>query len=480
MEGVPMSSFLRRVAAVLLILGVSLAGVAGAGAQNAARGKHPNIIYIMADDLGYGDLGCYGQQRIKTPNIDRMAREGRRFTQFYAGSTVCAPSRCVLMTGLHTGHCYIRGNAKINLRPDDVTVAEVVKEAGYRTGLTGKWGLGHEGSEGVPNRQGFDYFYGYLDQTHAHNYYPTFLLRNEERVPLKNLVPDEGPVGQGLATVKVDYSADLVADEALKFIDREKDHPFFLYLAATLPHANNEAKQQGMEVPDLGEYKDLDWPLNQKRHAAMISRLDRDVGRVLERLKQYGLDQDTIVFFASDNGPHREGGNDPGFNKSSGPLRGIKRALYEGGIRVPLIARWPGKVEAGSVSDHVGYFADVMPTVAEVAGGKAPKGDGISFLPALLGQAAKQAKHDHLYWEFYEGGSAQAVLLAGPDGGWWKGIAKPFGGEIELFSLKDDLGETKDVAAQHPEMVKAIRAIMEKEHVPSPLWKLPPGAKRRQ
>ena len=471
-----MSSFLRRAAAVLLVFGVSLAAVAGAGAQNGP--KRPNIIYILADDLGYGDLGCYGQQRIKTPNLDRMAREGRRFTQFYAGSTVCAPSRCVLMTGLHTGHCYIRGNAKVNLRPEDVTAAEVLKESGYRTGLTGKWGLGHEGSEGVPTKQGFDYFYGYLDQTHAHNYYPTFLMRNEERVPLKNVVPNEGPVGQGVASVKVDYSADLVAEEALKFIDLEKDHPFFLYFAATLPHANNEAKQQGMEVPDLGEYKELDWPENQKRHAAMISRLDRDVGRLFERLKRYGIDNDTIVFFASDNGPHREGGNDPDFNDSNGPLRGIKRSMYEGGIRVPLIVRWPGKVEAGSTSDHVGYFGDFLPTVAEIAGAKAPKGDGFSFLPTILGKPG-QPKHDHLYWEFYEGESSQGVLLAGP-GGWWKGIAKPFGGEIELYSLKDDLGETKNLAAEHPELVKAVRAVMAQEHVPSPLWKLPARVKEQQ
>lgn len=460
---------LRRLAAAALVAGATLATMAaGSAAQAPAGGKRPNIIYIMADDLGYGDVGCYGQQRIKTPNIDRLAKEGRRFTQFYAGDTVCAPSRCVLMTGLHTGHCYIRGNAKVNLRPEDVTIPEVLKPAGYRSGLIGKWGLGHEGSTGVPTKQGFDYFYGYLDQTHAHNYYPTFLLRNEERVPLRNVVPNEGPVGQGLASMKVDYSHDLMAEEALKFIDREKDHPFFLYLAFTLPHANNEAKQNGMEVPDLGEYKDLDWPENQKRHAAMISRLDRDIGRVMERLKQNGLDQNTLVFFASDNGPHREGGNDPEFNHSSGPLRGIKRSMYEGGIRIPFIARWPGKIEAGTTSDYVGYFADLMPTLAEVAGVPSPKGiDGLSFLPTLLGHASEQKQHPFLYWEFYEQGGRQGVRM-----GDWKGIAQPFAGAIELYNLKSDLGETKNVAAEHPEVVQAIRAIMEKEHVPSPLWKV--------
>lgn len=460
---------LRRLAAAALVAGATLATVAaGSAAQAPASGKRPNIIYIMADDLGYGDVGCYGQQRIKTPNIDRLAKEGRRFTQFYAGDTVCAPSRCVLMTGLHTGHSYIRGNGRVNLRPEDVTIPEVLKPAGYRSGLIGKWGLGHEGSTGVPTKQGFDYFYGYLDQTHAHNYYPTFLLRNEERVPLRNVVPNEGPVGQGMASMKVDYSHDLMAEEALKFIDREKGNPFFLYLAFTLPHANNEAKQNGMEVPDLGEYKDLDWPENQKRHAAMISRLDRDLGRVMERLKQNGLDQNTLVIFASDNGPHREGGNDPEFNHSSGPLRGIKRSMYEGGIRIPFIVRWPGKVKAGSTSDFVGYFADVMPTLAEVAGVPSPKEiDGLSFLPEILGQTSDQKQHPFLYWEFYEQGGRQGVRM-----GDWKGIAQPFGGPIELYNLKTDLAETKNVAAQHPEVVQAIRAIMEKEHVPSPLWKV--------
>jgi len=464
-----MRSILRRIAAVFLMGCATLAAVAaGSAAQAPAAGKRPNIIYIMADDLGYGDVGCYGQQRIKTPNIDRLAREGRRFTQFYAGNTVCAPSRCVLMTGLHTGHCYIRGNAKVNLRPEDVTVPEVLHAAGYRSGLVGKWGLGHEGSTGVPTKQGFDYFYGYLDQTHAHNSYPTFLLRNEERVPLRNVVPNEGPVGQGIASARVDFSHDLMAEEALKFIDREKANPFFLYLAFTLPHANNEAKQNGMEVPDLGEYKDLDWPENQKRHAAMISRLDRDIGRVMERLKQHGLDQNTLVFFTSDNGPHREGGNDPEFNHSSGALRGIKRSMYEGGIRIPLIVRWPGKVEAGSTSDYVGYFADLMPTLAEVAGVPSPKGiDGISFLPTILGRTSEQTQHPFLYWEFYEQGGRQGVRM-----GDWKGIAQPFAGPIELYNLKNDQGETRNVAAQHPEVVQAIRTIMEKEHAPSPLWKV--------
>src|SRR5688572_3292873 len=276
-------TFLSRAAST-----VAFTALPGFVSAQQAQGRKPNIIFILADDLGYGDIGCYGQKKIRTPNIDRLAAEGVRFTQAYAGSPVCAPPRCVLMTGLNTGHCYIRGNSKQNLRPDDVTVAEVLKGAGYATGLCGKWGLGHEGSEGVPTKQGFDHFFGYLDQTHAHNYYPTFLLRNEERVKLRNVVPDEGKVGQGVASKKVDYSHDMIAEEALGFIDRNKDKPFFLYAAFTLPHANNEAKQDGMEVPEVGEYAGKDWPERQKQHAAMITRMDRDVGRILERLRKHG------------------------------------------------------------------------------------------------------------------------------------------------------------------------------------------------
>jgi arylsulfatase A-like enzyme len=457
---------------LLMLLAVLLVGRSGAQAQAPAR---PNVILILADDLGYGDLGVYGQKQIKTPNIDRLAAEGTRFTDFYAGSTVCAPSRCVLMTGLHTGHCTIRGNSKANLPPEEVTVAEVFKQAGYRTGLVGKWGLGHEGSDGVPTRQGFDYFFGYLDQTHAHNYYPTFLLKNEQRVPLRNVVPNEGPVGQGVASERLDYSHDLMAEEALSFIDREKGSPFFLYLAVTLPHANNEARGKGgNEVPDLGEYAGRDWPDAEKAKAAMISRLDRDVGRVMERLKQHGLDRNTLVLFSSDNGPHEEGGNKAEFFQSSGPLRGIKRALYEGGIRVPLIARWPGRVPSMAVSAHVGSFADVMPTAAELLGVPMPaKTDGISFYQVLTGHAIGQKTHPYLYWEFYEKGSAQAVRM-----GQWKGVAQPFGGEIELYDLTSDIGETRNVAAEHPDIVAKIRAATKESHVPSPIFKLPAEAKQ--
>src|SRR5688572_817677 len=290
----------------------------------AAADRPPNIVFILADDLGYGDVGCYGQKVIRTPHLDRMAAEGLRFTQYYAGSTVCAPSRCVLMTGLGTGRCFIRGNAKANLRPSDVTVAKVLKDAGYATGLTGKWGLGHEGSTGVPTKQGFDTFFGYLDQTHAHNYWPTFLVRNEERVKLKNVVPNEGKDGQGMASERVEYSDDLIHREALSFLEKNKERPFFLYLATTLPHANNEAKSKGMEIPDYGEFKDKDWPEPEKGRAAMIARLDRNVGEVLGRVKDLGIDGQTLVIFTSDNGPHNEGGSNAAFFNSSGPLRGTK------------------------------------------------------------------------------------------------------------------------------------------------------------
>jgi arylsulfatase A-like enzyme len=436
---------------------------------HAAEPRKPNIVFILADDLGYGDLGCYGQQRIRTPHLDRLAADGMRFTQFYAGSTVCAPSRCCLMTGLHTGHCLIRGNAKDSLRPQDVTVAKLLKDAGYATGIVGKWGLGNEGSPGVPTKQGFDYFYGYLDQVHAHNYYPAFLMRNEERVPLKNVVPGNGEFGSGVATKKVEYSHDLFAEEALAFVDRNKDRPFFLYLAFTIPHANNEAGKMGMEVPDYGVYKDLDWPEPQKGHAAMITRMDADLGRLLERLKKHGLEENTLILFSSDNGPHREGGNDPDFNHSHGPLRGIKRDLYEGGIRVPLIVRWPGKVTAGSTSDFVGAFWDVLPTLAEVGGAKTPDGlDGVSFVPTLLGRKEKQKQHESLYWAFYERNGAQALRM-----GKWKAVQQPVHGPIQLYDLDNDLGEKKDVAAQHSEVVAKMKKFMEESYVPSARWKFP-------
>jgi arylsulfatase A-like enzyme len=432
--------------------------------------KKPNIIFILADDLGYGDLGCFGQKRIKTPSLDKMADEGMRLTQHYAGSTVCAPSRCVLMTGLHTGHCLVRGNARVPLRPSDVTVAELLKQASYKTGIIGKWGLGEPDSTGIPNRQGFDYWFGYLNQRHAHNYYPTYLWRNEEKIQLKN--EDVNPP-EGVATKKVEYSHDLFAKEALAFIERSKDNPFFLYLAFTIPHANNEAGRKGMEVPDFGIYADKDWPEPQKGHAAMITRMDGDIGKLFAKLKELGIDDNTFVFFSSDNGPHREGGNNPDFNDSNGPLRGIKRDLYEGGIRVPTLARWPGKIKPGSETDHISGFWDFLPTCADLAGFKAPKDiDGISMLPALLGKPEKQKKHEFLYWEFHEQGKKQAVRM-----GDWKGVrlnaSKKPDGPIELYNLKTDIGEKNNIADKHPDIVAKIEGYMKQARVPSKDWRWP-------
>jgi len=433
--------------------------------------KKPNIIFIHADDLGYGDLSCYGQQKIRTPNIDGLATEGTRYTQYYAGSTVCAPSRCALMTGLHTGHCLIRGNARVNLRPEDVTVAKVLQEAGYATGLAGKWGLGHEGSLGIPTKQGFDYFYGYLDQAHAHNYWPTFLVRNEERVKLKNVVPNEGKDGQGVASERVDYSDDFIHREGLSFIEKNREKPFFLYLAYTLPHANNEAKNKGMEIPDYGEFKDKDWPDPEKGHAAMVARLDRNVGDVLRKIKDLGLEGNTIVFFTSDNGPHKEGGYNPDFFNSSGPLRGIKRDMTEGGIRVPMIVRWPGKVAAGAVNDAVWCHWDFLPTAAELAGARIPdRLDGVSVAPLLQGKAAPA--REYLYWEFFERGFDQAVRM-----GDWKGIRNGVDGAIQLYNLKTDLGEKDNVADRNADVVAKIEGILKSARTENEFWSPKKGKK---
>ncbi|MCH8216755.1 MAG: arylsulfatase [Planctomycetes bacterium] len=451
------------------------AWVAGCGAPTSSTGVvvgKPNIIYILVDDLGYGDLGCYGQTRIQTPNIDRMAAEGMRFTNHYAGSTVCAPSRCCLMTGLHTGHAWVRANGRLPLRPEDVTVAELLKGAGYTTGIIGKWGLGEAETTGIPNRQGFDHWFGYLNQRHAHNYYPEFLWDNEEKVTLNNKVIDKGRLG-GVATERVDYSHDLFAARALRFVEDHRDHPFFLYLALTIPHANNEAGNEGMEVPSYAPYEDKTWPDAQKGHAAMITRMDRDIGRLLDRLKDLGLDEKTLVIFTSDNGPHKEGGADPTYFKSSGPLRGYKRALYEGGIRVPMIARWPGRIEAGAQSDHISAFWDFLPTCCDLVGIETPAGlDGISMLPTLIGRSADQRRHPYLYWEFHEQGKRQAIRW-----GRWKAVrnnvrAQP-DGPLELYDLQEDISEQTDVSSGHPEIVLKIEGLLAGARVPSERWPFP-------
>jgi arylsulfatase A-like enzyme len=408
-----------------------------------------------------------------------MAAEGIRFTQAYAGATVCAPSRCVLMTGKHIGHARVRGNAGKNnpqaqsLRSTDVTVARLLKEAGYSTGLIGKWGLGDVGSapEGLPRRHGFDYFFGYLNQQHAHNYFPTFLWRNETKVELNNVVPAEEPSGAGVATERREYAHDLLAAETLKFIRQCKDQPFFLYFAPTIPHANNEAKNKGMEVPDLGQYADLTWPEPQKAHAAMVSRLDRDAGRILDLLEELKIEDQTLVLFSSDNGPHREGGYDPGFNRSSGPLRGIKRDHYEGGIRVPMIARWPGKIPQGVVSDATWAFVDMLPTFAELGHATVPSGvDGTSVVPALLGKKQRHLNERFLYWEFHEGGFKQAARWKD-----WKAVRNGARQPLELYHLSTDLREQQNVAGRHPSIVRRFETFFKTARTDSPDWPVKPA-----
>jgi arylsulfatase A-like enzyme len=444
--------------------------------------RPPNIIFILADDLGYGDLGCYGQKMIRTPVLDRLAAEGMRFPQFYAGSTVCAPSRSVLMTGQHLGHTRVRGNAGKErpeaqmLQSSDMTVAKMLKQAGYATGLVGKWGLGYAGSDGVPTKQGFDYFFGFLDQGHAHNHYPDFLWRNETKVSLPNQIIPIGTSGAGYATNRVQYAGDLFNQEALHFVEQNQAKPFFLYYAVTVPHANNErtrALGDGQEVPDYGPYQKEDWTNPHKGQAAMITRLDADIGRLMELLKKLGLDHQTLILFSSDNGPHKEGGNDPQFFKASGPLKGIKRSLTDGGIRVPFIAHWPSQIKAGVISPHVGYFGDFMATAAELAGLQAPAGiDSLSLVPTFLGQESRQKQHEYLYWEFFERGFNQATVIQGR----WKGIRlSNQSAPIEIYDLQTDLGENQDLAKAKPELVNKVREIFNSARTESPLWPIPKG-----
>jgi arylsulfatase A-like enzyme len=419
----------------------------------------PNIIYILADDLGYGHLGCYGQEQIKTPNLDGMAAEGMRFTDHYAGSALCAPARCVLMTGLHTGHCFVRNNKKLPVEgnvpipADSQTIPKLLKKGGYATACIGKWGLGYPGSEGDPNNQGFDHFFGYNCQRQAHSYYPDHLWRNDKKVVL------EGNLGSR----NKDYSHDLLTAEALSFVRRNQDRPFFLYLPYTIPHA-------AFQVPDLGIYADAPWTEVQKSIAAMISRMDRDVGRILDLLKEFGVEQNTLVIFASDNGSARGDLLDK-FN-GSGPLRGHKSTMYEGGIRAPMIARWPGKIARGTVSGHVCAFQDMMPTFAELAGVPVPKAtDGLSMVPTLLGQGG-QKQHEYLYWELKD---ARAVRM-----GRWKAVRTRAG--LELFDLRDDPSEKNNVAGHHPDIVKKVRAIIETAHRDSPFfnWKYEGPAREKK
>jgi arylsulfatase A-like enzyme len=425
------------------------------------RAHAPNIIFILADDLGYGELGCYGQKKIKTPNLDRLATEGMRFTQCYAGTTVCAPSRSSLMTGQHTGHTRIRGNDAYPLQEGDVTVAQLLQRAGYRTGLIGKWGLGLEGTTGTPGKKGFEEFFGFLSQTAAHAYYPTNVWRNDDILLLERNDND----AKGI------YIHDQFSRAATNFIRINRNSPFFLYLAYTIPHANNEWGRKtgnGMEIPSDAPYSNEDWPQPEKNKAAMITRMDRDIGALLEILKGYKLDTNTVVFFTSDNGAHKEGGVDPAFFNSSGPLRGIKRDLYEGGIRVPMIVRWTGRIPAGRTSDFPWAFWDFLPTAFDIARVKtnAPASiDGQSVLPTLLGQTQKP--HEFLYWEFHEQGSKQAVRM-----GNWKAVRLAVGQPLELYDLSQDLSETNNVAKANPAVIAKIENYLKTARSDSPRWPL--------
>lgn len=446
---------------VVIALAALLALMGGAAFAAAPK---PNLIFLMADDMGWGDAGCYGQKHIQTPNIDRLAREGTRFTDVYAGGSVCAPSRSVLMTGQHLGHTRVRGNSgmvggvgpqgRVPLEPQDVTVAMLLKQAGYATGITGKWGLGEPDTAGIPNRKGFDEWFGYLNQQHAHNYYPDYLWRNTERVTLPG----------NLNGQTKEYSHDRFAEFTLDFVRRHRDRPFFLYLAWTLPHGK-------YVIPSLDRYADKDWPPDYKVHAAMVTRLDRDFGRLLALLKELGLEENTVVFFCSDNGgvERREGVLD-----SVGPFRGKKGEQYEGGLRVPMIVRWPGRVPAGRVSPAPWYFADVLPTLCDLGGASVPgKVDGRSVLPSLLGQPQPELSTRMMYWEQYSGGFQQAVRF-----GQWKGHQRASGAGFELYDLGTDQMESRNVAAGHPEVVKQMREFMTSAHVPSPNWLAKAPAKK--
>lgn len=438
----------------------------------------PNLIWIMADDLGWGDLGSYGQKVIKTPRLDRMAAEGMRFTHFYAGATVCAPSRSVLMTGLHHGHTRVRGNAgKDNpasqaLKPGDITVAAALQKAGYRTALMGKWGLGDvgEAETGLPLRHGFDEFFGYLNQHHAHNHFPDFLWRNEAKVTLPNYLTPVGEHGGGYSEDPVLYSDDLLTDESLKFVSRNQDKPFFLYWSLVIPHANNERGKEigdGAHVPDYGPYAKMDWPDQDKGQAAMITRLDSYVGRMLDQLELLGLAENTLVIFTSDNGPHNESKHNLDRFNPSGPFTGIKRSLTDGGIRVPFIAWWPGTVKPGE-TDHAGYFPDWFPTAAELAKAETPANlDGISLVPLLTGKAEEQKKHEFMYWESHEGGFKQAALYDSR----WKGIRQGGPDEpVKLYDQQNDVAELTDVAAQHPEIARKISDYLKSARTPLAEW----------
>jgi arylsulfatase A len=467
-------------------------GALPAVAEMRAPLDRPNIIYILADDLGYAELGSYGQKIIKTPNIDRIAAEGIRFTQHYSGQAVCAPARCSLMTGKHMGHAYIRNNGNPPGRetdqdrsmfpgqhpiPDDsVTIAEVLKARGYATAAYGKWGLGYEGSSGDPLTQGFDDFGGFLCQVHAHNHYPRFLWKSGEKLPMP---------GNDRTLTGEQFSQDFFTEWGMEFIEENKDEPFFLYLPIAIPHLSIQVTDESLNqykgiIPeeDYVHKGYLKHPYPRAGYAAMISHVDRDVGKIMDLVKSLGIDDNTIIIFTSDNGPtfDRLGGSDSEFFESAGEFRGLKGSLYEGGIRVPLVARWPGHIDAGRTSDHISAFWDILPTFSELTGADTPEDiDGISFAGHLLDARAEQPQHDYLYWEFKAYGGQQAVRM-----GDWKGVRQnmllrngkvnPEGGAFELYDLKNDPAESRDLASENPTMAEKINAIMRDARTPSALF----------
>ena len=462
---------------LLCLTGPALLSVASCKSANESEAPM-NVIYILADDLGYGDLGCYGQEKIITPNIDKMASEGMKFTQHYAGCTVSAPSRCSLMTGLHTGHSQIRGNREIApegqqpMEDGTFTIGKLMKSAGYNTGIFGKWGLGYPGSVSTPNNMGFDEFFGYNCQREAHTYYPGHLWHNDTKVEY----PEN--VNPGRTT----YSQDIIHDKALSFIRENKDKPFFAMLTYTLPHAELNLPHDSIyqmyensfeEVPFVyrGGYAASEKP--KASFAAMVTRLDMYVGEVIAELKELGIDQNTLIILTSDNGHHREGGADPDFFKSYGPLRGVKRDLYVGGVRVPMIAWCPSKVEAGVENNHISAFWDMMPTLAELTGSEVTsETDGVSFLPTLFSQEG-QKQHDYLYWEFHEMNGREALRS-----GKWKLIRQPIVGEtiLELYNLDEDIHEDNNLATIYPEKVEELTVILDNARTESEFFNF--GRKR--
>jgi len=461
-------------------------------AKNEQKPNKPNIIFFFVDDLGYGEVGVYGQEKIRTPFIDGLAKDGIKFTQFYSGQTVCAPSRCALLTGKHMGHAVIRANSghlrktrpefkkylksdgfpgQLALPAEEVTVAECLKGVGYSTACIGKWGMGHPLDEGSPLKQGFDFFYGYICQVQAHNYYPRYLWKNNEKVPLP---------GNDRKITGKRYAADEMEREALDFIKRSKDKPFFLYYGTPVPHVSLQVpedepslaqyrKEFGPEKPHVSRGGYVSNKTPRATYAAMVTRTDRSLGKMRALLKELKIDDNTLIIFSSDNGATFNGGYDRAFFKGNGPLRGKKCDLYEGGIRVPTIVSWPGKIKPDTTTDNVSALWDFLPTVCDIVKAKAPENiDGISFLPTLLGQ--KQPQHSHLYWE-YRGGSGQQVVRMGD----WKGVRNKVNkngskGKLELYNLKLDIGETKNVAAANPEVVAKIEKLMRESRTKSALF----------